>query len=301
MTDPSIAWQASPTGDGEHRPALLHRLVQRLAASLSASIIPVLIVLAGLPIAVWLDLRHLSENALRSQADGLATVIGNVRAYYAANVVGRVLAHSGETQVVGNYQDVPGAIPIPATLSLDLGSVLGDANSTNNMRYRFFSDYPFAKRSPHTFDEFEREALAGFRDKRQTSLYDVSGSIFDRRVRLITPIMMGAGCVNCHNAHPESPKRDWKVGDIRGIEEFSVSQPIAANIFAFRYLLTYFVLVTLIGLTFIGLQRHQASVIAQVNRHLGKTNEFLSTIAQKLAKYLSPQLYAAYSAAGKTS
>jgi hypothetical protein len=31
----------------------------------------VLIVLAGLPLAAWLDLRNLSEHALRSQADAL--------------------------------------------------------------------------------------------------------------------------------------------------------------------------------------------------------------------------------------
>jgi class 3 adenylate cyclase len=291
MTDSIVTWQVPSAAASEHPPALRHRLAHGLAGSLSASVILLLIVLAGLPIAVWLDLRHLSENALRSQADGLATVIGNVRSYYAANVVGRVLAHSGETQVLGNYQDVAGAIPIPATLSLELGSVLGDANNTTNMRYRFVSDYPFAKRAPHAFDEFERQALAALREKRQTSLYNVSGSIFDRQVRLITPIVMGVGCVNCHNTHPESPKRDWKVGDVRGIEEFSVNQPIAANVFAFKYLLIYFVLVTVIGVTFIGLQRHQASVIAQVNRHLGKTNEFLAGIAQKLAKYLSPQLY----------
>jgi adenylate cyclase len=45
---------------------------------------------------------------------------------------------------------------------------------------------------------------------------------------------MDAACVNCHNAHPQSPKRDWKVGDVPGIEEFIVRQPIAAHIFAFK-------------------------------------------------------------------
>src|SRR3954454_14104582 len=107
MTHP--VWQASPPADNEHPPPLLRRVVETLAGNLSASVILILIVLVGLPVAVWLDLRHLSENALRSQADGLAAVIGTVRTYYANNVVGRVLAHGGETQVVGNYQDVPGA------------------------------------------------------------------------------------------------------------------------------------------------------------------------------------------------
>ena len=26
-------------------------------------------------------------------------------------------------------------------------------------------------------------------------------------------------CVACHNTHPDSPKTDWKVGDVRGVVE----------------------------------------------------------------------------------
>jgi hypothetical protein len=46
---------------------------------------------------------------------------------------------------------------------------------------------------------------------------------------------MGAACVNCHNSHPESPKWDWKVGDVRGIQEITISQAFANNIFSFKY------------------------------------------------------------------
>ena len=101
----------------------------------------VLLLLAGLPVAVWLDLRNLSEHALRSQADELGAAINAVRSYYGQNVVGRVLHSTTPTQVVHNYHDVPGAIPIPATLSLELGSVI--TSQGGNIGYRFFSDYPF--------------------------------------------------------------------------------------------------------------------------------------------------------------
>jgi adenylate cyclase len=234
-------------------------------------------------------MRNLSEQALRGQAAELMMMIDGIRGYYAGNVVARVLANGGTTHVVPDYVDVPGGIPIPATLSLELGSVIGKGN--DNIRFRFFSDYPFKNRAPHAFDEFERQALATLRQAPNTRVYDVSGSIFDRSVRLVAPIIMDAACVNCHNAHPQSPKRDWKVGDVRGIEEFIVRQPIAAHIFAFKWLLGYFVLVTAIGLAFIGLQRHQSGVIRRFNRELGRANEFLASVAKKLAKYLSPQHY----------
>ena len=44
---------------------------------------------------------------------------------------------------------------------------------------------------------------------------------------------MGPACVSCHNTHPESPKRDWSVGDVRGIQEVIVDQPIVANLLSF--------------------------------------------------------------------
>ena len=66
----------------------------------------------------------------------------------------------------------------------------------------------------------------------------------------MAPVIMGAACVACHNSHPESPKRDWKVGDVRGIQEITISQPIAVNLFSFKYLLAYFVFMAASGISF---------------------------------------------------
>ena len=30
---------------------------------------------------------------------------------------------------------------------------------------------------------------------------------------------MKEACVNCHNSHPDSTKKDWKVGEVRGVLE----------------------------------------------------------------------------------
>jgi class 3 adenylate cyclase len=249
----------------------------------------VVLLLAGLPIAVWLDLRDLSESALRRQTSNLNSAISSIRAYYAKNVVERVLASHGTTQVLPNYEEVPGAIPIPATLSLELGKVISEQQS--NIVYRFVSDFPFKNRAVHPLDEFERNALTALRAHPDQQLTDVSWSLFDNKVRHITPILMGATCVTCHNSHPDSPKRDWKVGDVRGIQEVTISQPIAANIFSFKYLLGYFVLAAAAGLTLIVLQGRQALAIAGMNRDLESTNEFLATVSMKISRYLAPQVY----------
>jgi hypothetical protein len=96
----------------------------------------VVLLLAGLPVAVWLDLTNLAETNLKRQASDLNSIISSVRSYYASNVVGRILAAPGvPTKVAHNYEGIPGAIPIPATLSLELGKVISEQQ--HNIAYRF--------------------------------------------------------------------------------------------------------------------------------------------------------------------
>jgi class 3 adenylate cyclase len=253
------------------------------------SILLVIALIAGLPLAVWLDLRNLTETLLLRQARDLNSVVSSMRAYYATNVVARVLAAHGLTQVVHNYDSVPGAIPIPATLSLELGKVISEQQ--HNIAYRFVSDYPFKNRAPHNLDDFEQSALAQLRGHPDQQLTAVSASVFTDRVRLIAPVIMGPACVSCHNAHAESPKRDWKVGDVRGIQELTISQALATNIFSFKYLLAYFVFMAASGVSFIGMQQRQAATIRGMNRELETANEFLATLSMKISRYLSPQIY----------
>ncbi len=254
-----------------------------------ALILLVLVMIAGLPVAVWLDLRNLTEASLLRQARDLNSVVSSMRAYYASNVVGRVLASPGSTKVVHNYETIPGAIPIPATLSLELGRVISEQQQ--NIAYRFVSDFPFKNRAPHILDKFETSALADLRNDPNRQPTEVSSSVLTDHVRLIAPVIMGPACVNCHNSHPESPKRDWKVGDVRGIQEITISQGIATNILSFKYLLAYFVFMAASGVTFIAVQRRQAATIRGMNRELETANDFLATLSMKISRYLSPQIY----------
>jgi class 3 adenylate cyclase len=258
----------------------------------STNIIAAMIIalLAGLPIAVWMDLSNLVQANLLRQASDLNSVISSVRSYYASNVVGRILASPGTTtQVAPNYETIPGAIPIPATLSLELGRVISEQQQ--NISYRFISDYPFKGRAPHPFDEFEKASLDQLRANPAQHLSDVSREVLSERARFIVPIVMGATCVACHNANPDSPKHDWKVGDVRGVQEISISQPIGANLLSFKWLLSYLVIMAGVGGTFIAYQRRQSETIRRVNSELETANEFLASLSLKISRYLSPQVY----------
>ncbi|MCY1669275.1 adenylate/guanylate cyclase domain-containing protein [Rhizobium sp. SL86] len=273
------------------------RGVEEVSARRNAYVIAtvVLAMLALLPLAVWLDVSNLSQQAAAKQARDLSSVISSIRSYYATNVVDRVLAaHTTEgtnatTTVSDRYATIPGAIPLPATLSLELGDVIREQQA--NITYRFVSDLPFHNRAPHQLDEFETDALASLRENSDQTLIDEDWHGLTSTLRLVTPVVMGPACVACHNSHPDSPKLDWKTGDVRGIQEIIVAQPFADNILAFKYLLLYFVFVATIGISFIILQRRQAYVIRSFNRELEAANEFLAGISLKISRYLSPQIY----------
>jgi hypothetical protein len=114
--------------------------VERLASLASRPIVAlfvVLLLLAALPIAVWLDLANISERTLRTQANTFDRVMTSIRNFYSSNIVNRVLDANGRIQVVSNYHDVPGGIPIPATLSLELGKVISEQQGKRYLSFRF--------------------------------------------------------------------------------------------------------------------------------------------------------------------
>ena len=122
--------------------------------------------LAGLPLAVWLDLRGLSERMLETQAVETGRIIDQMRSFYASDVVQAVNGATGRVVTTHDYKGVPNAIPIPATLSLELGERISGADGA--VKYRFVSDLPFKDRKPHELDAFEARALADLRDRPQS-------------------------------------------------------------------------------------------------------------------------------------
>ncbi len=245
----------------------------------------------ALPVAIWMDLRNLSDQNMRAQANTLNQVITSIRSYYAENVVSRVNAGDGRTETLHTFRNVKGAIPIPATLSIELGEAI--SAKVGDVTYRFTSDYQFRNRQTRALSPFERSALAEFRTTSQPDqvLAEQAGTLWDRKVVLATPVILGAACVGCHNSHPESPKKDWRAGDVRGIQTVSLHQPIALNIWAFKWLLGYLAIAGAVGLIFALVQFRLARSFHGMNGELEANNAFLAEVSMKISKYLSPQIY----------
>jgi len=255
------------------------RVIERPAVFACAVVLGLIL----LPVAVWFDLRNISDASLRVQAVDLDKALTQIRNYYARNVVGRVLSSSTDITPTHEYMAQEGGIPIPATLSIELGDVIG--SQSGSLTYRFVSDYPFANRESHELTDFELQALRDFRASRNAEDIEVDyqGSIFNRRIEIASPVMMGQACVACHNSHPESPKMDWEIGDVRGIQTITVSQPIADNLFSFQYLMLYFAGAGAFGMTFAGLQWRQARRFAAMNTNLEQANTEIVSLNKQLA------------------
>jgi eukaryotic-like serine/threonine-protein kinase len=114
----------------------------------------------------------------------------------------------------------PGTVPlsIPATFLHDVGEHLAQTSKTG-VKVRQYSDYPFPwRKDGGPRDDFEREALLRLRqNKGQEPVHEFTEIDGQRVVRYAQARIMQNTCVECHNTHPQSQRRDWKEGDVRGV------------------------------------------------------------------------------------
>jgi len=170
-----------------------------------------------------LDLRQkMAEEAGLTAARSFATNIVNVRGFYTKHIVSRAKA-AGMTPT-HEWEKQENAIPLPATLTRELAKMTG-TGSKGAGSLRLFSNYPFKFRTGKdiALDGFEKEALTYLEKNAKGEFFrieKVDGKPFYRYA--LADVMQAQGCVNCHNSHPDSPKKDWKLGDVRGALEVSV-------------------------------------------------------------------------------
>ncbi len=248
-----------------------------------------LVVLLGLPLALFFDLRTVSANFLGAQSSALDRVVTSIRDYYADTIVANVEQNPHDVRVRVHFEGHPGAIPIPATFSLALGRVI--SRDQSNVRYRFISNLPFRGRAPHHLDGFERAALAALARDPSEVMTRSRWHGFTTEVRYATPIVMTASCVACHNADPNSPKRDWKIGEVGGLQELILTQPLTMNLLSFKYILIYILVVLLLGTAVYRQQRQQSRAIDRANMELSVANDALLDLSSNISRYISPQIY----------
>jgi methyl-accepting chemotaxis protein len=149
-----------------------------------------------------------------------------LRKYYTDNVTSKV-AKTGTLHINFDHESRADTIPLPATMIHDLSRNF-EADPTG-IRLRLYSAYPFPNRAGRMLDKYETESMSYL--ERDPAGTPVKVEIVDGResVRIaIADKMTLQSCVDCHNSRADSPKRDWKLGDVRGALE--VIAPIEAEL-----------------------------------------------------------------------
>lgn len=167
------------------------------------------------------------RDALIANARLTSDALTEFNVMYASEVVAR--ARESGVEATHDYADRPGAIPLPATMSVELGKRIGARAS--GMQVRLYSDFPFPWRRHEggAQDNFEREALRRLREQPEEPYYRFEEWRGRPSLRYATASRMRTSCIACHNSHKDSPKTDWKEGEVRGVFEviFPVDKSVA--------------------------------------------------------------------------
>jgi methyl-accepting chemotaxis protein len=177
-----------------------------------------------------------------------------LRAYYVKNIIKKVQKYSDIKPSIHHDTD-SATIPLPATMIHDLS----EAYKKNGLDMKIYSAFPFPNRKNVQQDQFQKDAWEFFQsnpDKTFTRTEMVNGLPYVRVA--MADKMTQQACVDCHNSHPDTPKNDWKLNDVRGVLEIGTSiaaQSEQAGIMADKISLLLIAILSTIAILFFFLCR----------------------------------------------
>ena len=158
---------------------------------------------------------QLLEFAVVTSVRSTSDLVEAFRTLYTEQVVRKVGPLGIEA--THDHKERPTTIPLPATFSIELGELLG---ARSGIKTDIYSPYPFPWRQARgDLDAFQREAWALLSENPDEPVYRVEELDGVLSIRYATADLMRAACLDCHNSHPDSPKTDWREGDLRGEDQ----------------------------------------------------------------------------------
>lgn len=151
--------------------------------------------------------QSVQSSALKSAAI-ITSSLEEFRKLYTEEIIAQI--DPQHVTITHNYLNKKNHIPLPATASLKLAERIGKLNL--GMRVNLKSPYPFPWRK-QTWDTFSQKAWQKLQSNTQDSYYEFTKD----KLNYVVADRMVEACVSCHNTHPDSPKTNWKTGDLRGL------------------------------------------------------------------------------------
>lgn len=186
--------------------------------------------------------RHQNDMAQKNlvrAAKIMSENLSDFRAYYSQEIIANL--RDSDVVVSHRFREIEGAVPLPATMSIELGEYLERKGS--DVRFRMFSDAPFPWRQDRVLDGFQTRALWEVQNDPERELsetVELDGTEF---LRYVSAVTMSESCVACHNARSDSPYKAWQVGDVRGVQEVLIAtgsnSPVGGHSESFRDIIIF--------------------------------------------------------------
>ena len=148
----------------------------------------------------------------KTVADYVHSVIQADRTIYTIEVVERMQMR-GIVTASENWRETS-KLPLPAQFLIEAGRLV--AQERNGIRYRLISRWAINKKN-RPITEFEQAGLTEILvnpDRPHTGVMTEDGTRYFQA--LYPDKAVSQTCIGCHNAHPNSPKRDFKPNDVIG-------------------------------------------------------------------------------------
>jgi hypothetical protein len=146
-------------------------------------------------------------------ADYVHSVIQADRTIYTTEVVERMQMR-GIVFAAENWREA-GKLPLPAQFLIEAGRLVA-AEHGSGLRFKLISSWAINKKN-RPISDFERTGLTEILvnpDRPYTGMATENGArVFQA---LYPDKAVSQSCVGCHNGHADSPKKDFKRGDVMG-------------------------------------------------------------------------------------
>jgi hypothetical protein len=146
-------------------------------------------------------------------ADMLHTVMSSDRTVYTKLVVNRLMVEEKVIKATEHFKDDK-SLPLPAQM-FRFGAEMA-AEKSDKFSYSLQSLWPINKQNaPRT--DVEKQGLAFVAENKGKNFYgeeELGGKKYFTAIYADTAV--AEACVSCHNGHKDTPKSDFKLGDVLG-------------------------------------------------------------------------------------
>jgi hypothetical protein len=178
--------------------------------TVSLTVVPVMLLSSFTMMGRAADLPGIAPKTV---TDYIHAVIEADRTFYTIHVVER-MQRQGGAPAAENWRTKKKTLPLPIQFVEEASDLA--ATTGSKVRYRLISLWPInGQNGPD--DESEKKGLEAVREHPEQTATNTVKVVNQTYFQAIyADRAVSQACVDCHNTHPHSPKKDFKLGDVMG-------------------------------------------------------------------------------------